>query len=313
MTRQRGWGEGVTPPRLEGVITLDDGRRLGFAEFGDPNGRGVFWFHGTPGARRQIPEEARVAAEERGVCLVGIDRPGVGDSTTHLYRSIADFAPDLGVVADRLGLDRFAVIGLSGGGPYVLACAALLPDRVTAAAVLGGVAPTQGPDAATGGLVGFVAPLGPVMAALRVPLSAGISTLIWALRPVASPGLDLYARFSPEGDRRVFARPEVKAMFLDDLLHGSRTGLRAPILDAVLFTRDWGFSLEDVRVPVRWWHGDADHIVPLAHAEHVVARLPHAELTVRPGESHLGTLGVAEEILTAVLHLWDDGAVARRS
>lgn len=294
-------------------MTLDDGRRLGFAEFGDPNGRGVFWLHGTPGARRQIPEEARVLAEELGVCLVGIDRPGVGDSTTHLYRAIADFAPDLSVVADRLGLDRFGVIGLSGGGPYVLACAAAMPDRVAAAAVLGGVAPTQGADATTGGLLGRVASLGPVMAALRVPLSAAISALVWTLRPVASPGLDLYARVSPEGDRRFFARPEVKAMFLDDLLHGSRTGLRAPILDAVLFTRDWGFSVRDVTVPVRWWHGDADHIVPVAHAEHVVSLLTDAELTIRPGESHLGSLGAAEEILTTVVRLWDEGAVAHRS
>ena len=108
-------------------------------------------------------------------------------------------------------------------------------------------------------------------------------------------------------------RPEIRTMVLDDLSTNGGRSMRAVVYDAILFTRDWGFSLEDVRVPVRWWHGDADHIVPLAHAEHVVARLPDAELTVRPGESHLGTLGAAEEILSAVLHLWDGGAVARRS
>jgi pimeloyl-ACP methyl ester carboxylesterase len=295
----------ITAPRLEGTVGLADGRRLSFAEFGPPEGRAVFWLHGTPGARRQIPEAARIAAHEVGVRLIGLDRPGVGDSTPHLYRNVRAFADDLGTVADALGIGRFALIGLSGGGPYLLAAAHAFPERVMAGAVLGGVAPTVGPDAAAGGLVGRVAPLGPLAAAFQVPLGLGMTGILWALRPFASPGLDLYARFSPEGDRKVFARPEIKAMFIDDLLNGSKTGIRAPILDFVLFTRDWGFSVRDITVPIRWWHGDADHIVPLAHGQHVVDLLPNAELFVRPGESHLGGLGAAEEVLTALLSLWD--------
>ncbi|MDQ1374661.1 MAG: hypothetical protein QOJ09_1999 [Actinomycetota bacterium] len=295
----------ITAPRLEGTVGLADGRRLSFAEFGPPDGRPVVWLHGTPGARRQIPEAARLAAHEVGVRLIGIDRPGVGESTPHLYRNVLAFADDLGAVADALGVGRFAVIGLSGGGPYVLAAAYAFPHRVVAGAVLGGVAPSVGPDAIGGGLVGRLASLGPLAEVFRVPLGLTMTGILWALRPLASPGLDLYARFSPEGDRKVFARPEIKAMFIDDLLNGSRTGIRAPILDFVLFTRDWGFSVRDVAVPIRWWHGDADHIVPLAHGEHVVRLLPNAELFIRAGESHLGGLGAAEEVLTALLYLWD--------
>jgi pimeloyl-ACP methyl ester carboxylesterase len=296
----------LTAPRLEGTIGLPDGRRLGFAEFGPATGRAVFWLHGTPGARRQIPEAARVAAIETNVRLIGIDRPGVGDSTPHLYRKLVDWGDDLAAVADALGIDRFALIGLSGGGPYVLASAAALPDRVVAGAVLGGVAPTQGDDAAEGGLVGWAARFGPTVAALRMPLGLFLTGAIWAVRPFGSPALELYARVSPEGDRQMLARPEFKAMFLDDLLGGSRTGIRAPILDFVLFTRPWGFSLADIKQPIRWWHGDADHIVPLAHGQHVVDRLPDAELSIRPGESHLGTLAAAEEILETLLGLWDE-------
>src|SRR5207244_4062697 len=107
--------------------------------------------------------------------------------------------------------------GLSGGGPYVLASAYAMPQRVAAAGVLGGVAPTKGDDAPGGGVVGRMAPLGPVATTFRVPLSLFLTAAIWPLRPFASPLLDLYARFSPEGDRRVFARPEMKAMFIDDL------------------------------------------------------------------------------------------------
>jgi len=296
---------GITPPRVEGTIEVEAGRRLGFAEFGPARGRAVFWMHGTPGARRQIPQAARLAAEELDVRLIGIDRPGVGASTSHRYASLIDFPADLATVADRLGVERFAMIGLSGGGPYTLACAHAMPDRVTAVAVLGGVAPTRGEDAPEGGLVGFAARFGPAISLFHVPLSLALSGLILTMRPIASPGFDLYARFSPEGDREVFGRPEIKAMFLDDLLGGSRRGIRAPIYDIMLFTRPWGFSVRDVKVPVRWWHGDSDNIVPLAHGQHVVPLIPDAELYVRPGESHLGGLGAAEEVLDTLLALWD--------
>ena len=90
-------------------------------------------------------------------------------------------------------------------------------------------------------------------------------------------------------------------MFLDDLVYGSRKQITAPLSDLLLFTRDWGFRLEDVRVPVLWWHGDADHIVPLRHGAETVERLPHATLLTMEGESHLGGLGLAEEILTGLI------------
>ena len=108
----------------------------------------------------------------------------------------------------------------------------------------------------------------------------------------------------PKPTGRLLVRPEFKAMFLDDLLDGSRKQLAAPFADVVVFARDWGFRLEQVKIPVRWWHGDADHIVPFAHGQHVVDRLPDAELHL-PGESHLAGLGRAEEILHTMVELWD--------
>jgi pimeloyl-ACP methyl ester carboxylesterase len=294
------------PPAIEGTIVLPDDRRLGFAEFGVPTGRPVFWFHGTPGARRQIPPEARLAAQLRGVRLIGLDRPGVGDSTPHIYSSFAAWAHDLAVAADHLGLERFGLIGLSGGGPYVLACAHALPERVVAGAVLGGVAPARGPEAAPGGLVRLASHFEPVFRYLHEPLGVMLTALAWTLRPVSSSVFNLVARLSPPGDRAVFARPEMKAFFLDDLLHGSRWGLRAPVYDLLLFSRPWGFHLRDIRVPIRFWHGDADHLVPLTHARHQARLVPNAELSVRRGESHLGSLGAAEEILDAILSLWPE-------
>ena len=296
----------LTPPRVEGTVEVRDGRKISFAEFGQARGRTVVWLHGTPGARRQIPESARAAATEMGVCILGIDRPGVGLSTPHLYDSILDFTPDLEIVLDQLGIGDVAVIGMSGGGPYALAASRGLGDRVRAVGVLGGVVPARGPDAIPGGLVGLASRLGPVIPTLRTPLAAVLSWGIRGLSPLASPGFDLYARFSPEGDRRVFSRPEIKAMFLDDLVGNSRRGLQAPVYDVVLFIRPWGFSLGEVMAPVHWWHGDADHIVPLEHARQAVSMLTRASLTIRPGESHLGGLAAAEEMLGTLEKLWDE-------
>ena len=295
----------LTPPRVEGVVTVGADRRLSFAEWGVPNGRPVIWLHGTPGARRQIPEAGRVAAEELGLRLIGLDRPGVGESTAHLYEEVLDFAKDLETVVDRLGIGEFAMIGLSGGGPYLLATAFALAPRMRAGAVLGGVAPSAGHEAASGGIVSLAAQFQPALARLRVPLAFGVASLVWALRPVATPCIALYAMASPKADRRLLKRPEFRAMFLDDLVNGSRSGLRAPIYDVVLFGRTWGFSVRDVKVPIRWWHGDADHIVPLRHGEHVVDLLPDAELFVLNGESHLGSLADAERILGDLMKTWD--------
>lgn len=259
--------------------------------------------HGTPGARRQVPFEARVWALEHDVRIIGVDRPGIGSSTPHLYRDVADWTGDLTLLADALAIGTMRLIGLSGGGPYVLAAGAALPDRVHGVGVLGGVAPTKGPDAVSGGLVALAEYAAPLLTATRVPLGFALAQGIRVIRPLAGPALDAYAALQPTGDKELLARPEFRAMFLDDLLNGARFQVSAPLSDLVLFTRPWGFEAADVAVPVHWWHGDHDHIVPHAHGAHMVSRLPDARLTTIPGESHLGGLGVATRVLDGLLEL----------
>jgi pimeloyl-ACP methyl ester carboxylesterase len=180
-----------------------------------------------------------------------------------------------------------------------------MPDRVVVTGVLGGVAPTIGPEAISGGLMSLGSAVAPLMPLIGLPLRLAAVGLIQLIRPLGSRAVDMYGRVSPEGDRRLLARPEFKAMFLDDLLNGSRKQMAAPFADIVVFARDWGFRLEEVKVPVRWWHGDKDHIIPFEHGEHVVSLLPDAELYTLPGESHLAGLGYAEEILANLMTLWD--------
>jgi pimeloyl-ACP methyl ester carboxylesterase len=301
----------VKRPALEGTVAVRDDRRLSFAEYGSRRGSAIVWMHGTPGARRQIPLEARAYAEEHGLRIVGIDRPGIGSSTPHLYADILDWTRDLEILLDTLGIDTLRLIGLSGGGPYVLAAGAAMPERVHGVGILGGVAPTTGEDAVGGGLIQLAVRLAPWLTVARVPLGVALTGAIRLVRPLAGPALDLYAAVQPPGDRKLLARPEFKAMFLDDLLNGSRFQTSAPLTDLVLFTRDWGFTAADVSVPVRWWHGDDDHIVPLAHGQHLVERLPDATLKVIAGESHLGGLGIAQEVLGALMELGPRRSTAR--
>lgn len=293
----------ITAPRYEGRVPISGGRHLGVAEFGPPVAeQSIVWFHGTPGARRQIPDEARRLADDRGVRIIGIDRPGVGLSTPHLYHRLIDFTVDLDIALDRLGVGRYATVGLSGGAPYALAAAYAHPDRVPHVGILGGVVPSGGEEGAHGGLVSLATRFKPLLPLMSEPAGALLTTIVRVARPVASPGLDLYARFSPPGDREVLSRPDVKEMFIDDLVNSGRHGMRAAVYDAILFTRAWGFNVRDVTVPVTWWQGDDDNIVPLAHAEHIVPLIPNAELRVRPGEGHLGGLGIATEVCDTVLH-----------
>jgi len=293
----------IARPALEGTVAVRDGRRLSFAEYGSPRGAAIIWMHGTPGARRQIPVEARAYADTHGLRIIGVDRPGIGWSSPWLYDRIGDWTGDLELLLDALAIDTCRLIGLSGGGPYVLAAGANLPERVHGVGVLGGVAPTRGPDAIDGGAIQLAVRLAPLLQVARVPLGVAITQGIRLVRPLAGRALDLYAAVQPPGDKNLLARPEFKAMFLDDLLNGSRFQTSAPLNDLLLFTRDWGFAAADVAVPVRWWHGDDDHIVPYRHGEHLVARLPDATLTTIDGESHLGGLGIAHDVIATLMEL----------
>ncbi len=302
----------LPPPRFEGSVRLAGGRRLGFAEFGPAGGRPLVWLHGTPGARRQIAPQARRLAHERGIRIVSVERPGVGESTPHRFDAIVDFAADIERLCDALDLERFAVAGLSGGGPYALACAHEMPERVLAAAVLGGVAPAVGPEATEGGAASLTRLFEPLLRGAQGPLGGFMRGVVRVLEPFAESVIDLFALVMPPGDQRIFEDPALREMFLEDLILGSRRYMQAIFLDAMLFGRPWGFSLADLRVPIHLWYGDSDTIVPVHHGEHLARRIPGAKLRVRVEEGHLGGLGASEEIFDALLEHWPDRKDPRR-
>jgi pimeloyl-ACP methyl ester carboxylesterase len=289
------------------TVEIGDGRRLGVAEYGPASGRPVLWFHGTPGGRRQIPESLRTSLPRDDVRLVVVERPGYGASTPHAYPNVLAVTDDVGVLLDALAIDRFGVAALSGGGPYALACAYAFPERVVAASILGGVAPHVGDDAAPGGLVHLLAPLGPVAGPLARPVGMLFQGLVAVLAPLlGTTAVDLAARIFPPGDQRVFAAPENKVMFLDDIVQTVRGGLPGPALDLRVFVRDWGFRLVDLQVPVHFWHGDADPIVTIEQARRMADRVPGATFVLRPEESHLGGFAAAHEAVARAMTHWED-------
>jgi pimeloyl-ACP methyl ester carboxylesterase len=296
------------PPRLEGTVTLANGRRLGYAEFGSPRGTLVLWFHGSPGARRQVPPVADRAGRELGLRIVCVERPGVGDSSDHLYGRLTDWTVDVAEVVDRLGHEHFMVMGLSGGGPYALACAHELPDRVVAAGLLGSLVPTAGDEAIAEGIVALTCRFNGTLSMLRHPLGRTMWGLTRMLNPISHFVVQGFARTMPPGDQRVLCDPALEAMFVDDLTVGSTRQFSAFVTDFILIGRPWGFRLTDIKVPVRWWHGDSDPFVPLDQARRAAALLPDVELQVRRGESHLGDFAAADEALAVLAAIWRERA-----
>ncbi|MFI0433157.1 MAG: alpha/beta fold hydrolase [Candidatus Nanopelagicales bacterium] len=284
------------------IITLADGRNLGLAEFGPADGFPILWFHGTPGARRQVPPAAIAFAHSAGVRIIGVERPGVGHSTPHHYHRVVGFAADVEQVLDTLELPQVGLIGLSGGGPYVLAVCATLPDRVVAAAVLGGVAPSAGPEkVVSGGIIPLLRRVSPLLTLVREPVAVLMSLGLRAATPVADRAFDIYLALGPRSDRELLARPEMRQMFVDDLLAAGRVSFRAMAYDAVLFSRWWGFDVADIETPVFLWHGDDDLVIPLAHGERMAALIPNSRLSVVPGQGHLAMLDAAEEAIEMIL------------
>ena len=291
------------PARAVGTAPVGDDRVLGWAEFGHPDGDVVLWFHGTPGACLQVPPSVDEAALQRGFRVIAVERPGTGRSTNHRYHRIADFGPDIERLVDHLGIERFAVTGLSGGGPYTLSVARWMPERVVVASLLGGLGPVRGPDAVFS-YTRVLRYMAPPLELLRTPAGSVVNAVARVMEPVADPVFDLYARLLGFADTPVLRNPQFKAMFIHDLL--TAKDLRASAHDMALFARHWGFTLDEVTSPVIVWTGLADVIVPPSHGHHQAARIPRGELRVRAGEGHFAGFSAVADVLDRIREVWGD-------
>jgi pimeloyl-ACP methyl ester carboxylesterase len=268
-------------------ISTKDGRTLTVHETGDPAGFPVLFISGTPGSSTLEGPHVHDAGE-RGLRLVSYARPGYAASTRNKGRSVADCAADITVVCDALGIDRFCVWGISGGGPHALAAAALLPNRVAAAASLASPAPyeAEGLDWFDGMGEQNIEEFGVIFEgeeAHRASLERQREDLL-----AVSPDqlVELWQTLLGPADREV-ATGEFAASLLDHIRAGIEPGVEGWLDDDRAFADPWGFDLDGIRVPVLLWHGEQDKFVPFAHGVWLAERIPGVDARLSSEDGHL--------------------------
>ncbi|WP_327068383.1 alpha/beta hydrolase [Kitasatospora sp. NBC_01250] len=288
-------------PRL---VKTADCRRLAVQTFGDPEGRPVFLMHGTPGSRLG-PTPRSSVLYNLGVRLISFDRPGYGGSDRLRGRQVAAAAADVQAIADEFGLERFAVVGRSGGGPHALACGALLPGRVHRVAVLVGLAPWNADD--LDWYAGMTAANIRDYRAAERDHQRIAATMEQRARRMRDDPATLLAGLRREltaVDRAVVSDAGIRRMLLSNYREAFRQNADGWIDDVLAFTTDWGFKAQDVTAATWLWHGADDMWSPVDHSRWLAAHIPDATLFLEPGAAHFGSL----RVLTAALK-WAAGGV----
>ena len=278
---------------------LKDGRTLGFAEYGDLEGKAVFHFNGAGGSRLEHPRDESILTD-LGIRFISTDRPGHGLSEPQPDRNLLAWPDDISQLADHLGIDRFYVMGWSSGGPYALACAYKLPERVLAGAIISGVAPPDRPNPYEG-----------LPFANRVLLfgERRMPVLVYLMRCMMHPMIignpeetgKKLAAFFPPVDRQLIETPEAQKMFALDIQEGYRQGWKGPAQDDIIVNNPWGFHLEDITVRIDIWQGEIDKNVPRNQAHYQRERILNSRLTSWPGQAHLFLLARWHEVLAALV------------
>jgi pimeloyl-ACP methyl ester carboxylesterase len=272
------------------TVTTPDGRALTVREGGDPGGVPVLSISGTPGSSTLF-EAHRRDAEERGIRLFSYDRPGYGGSTRHAGRRAADCAADIEAVCDELGFERIYLWGISGGGPHPLAAAALLPERVAAAASLASVAPygAESLDWLAGMGELNVEEFGVIFEgeeAHRASMEEQREGLL-AARPEEL--VEQWQTLLGPADREVATR-EFAAELLEHMRAGIEAGGDGWLDDDLAFVAPWGFDVAAIRIPVLLWQGEQDKFVPFGHGLWLAEHIPGVEARLTAEDGHL-TLG----------------------
>ena len=297
-TNERRFGASNAKAGEDRFLGLPDGRRLGYTEFGDPLGIPLFGFHGTPGSRfmfRLVHESAR----RLGLRIIAPDRPGFGLSDYQENRTLADWANDVRALADKLGLARFGVAGISGGGPYVAACVALLPERVTAAALVSPVGPLHSPDGPDN------LPPAQIVTFRLLPRITPAMTGAFSIGRLmflnASDSMyRMIMRRAGPADEHILLRPEVRKNLLAGVIEGLRPGVQGVVQEMKIFAKPWNLPFEAIKAPVLLWQGAADNNVPVAASLRLAEIIPGCKLFQIEGAGHYWIFDHVEEVLLAI-------------
>ena len=252
------------------TFTLNDGRKLGFAEYGVPDGKPLFFFHGWPGSRLS-GSETDAAAKELGVRVISTDRPGVGLSDFQKDRKLIDWPNDVGELADHLQIGRFSIMGVSGGGPYAAVCGYSMPDRIEKVGIVVGLAPVDAKGILDG--MSFLYKMGwanyhafPILQTLGA-MSAAVQYKYLAPR-------------NQLGTREAF-----------------RQGIKGASHELKVYTDDWGFKLRDIKSKVYLWYGTKDKNAPLGMGKYYESQIPGSTLFIDKNGDHYGRYNFEKRIL----------------
>ena len=286
-------------PDMTSQIRLPHGRGLAYACYGDPGGAAILHFHGWPGSHLDFAPNDE-AARKAGARVIAVDRPGVGESDFRAGRRLRDWPTDIAALVDALGIERFAVLGFSFGGPYALAVAHAHGSRVRALGLVSAMGPLDRPRATEGMMP-------PTRLMFALARTAG-----WLARPAVAGmtrsiarGPDrfirqMYRSMAPPDRAVLDARPDVAAAIADAALAMCRAGTGPVLTDALAVTNHWGFRLEDIHVPTFVWQGAEDRNVPRHIGEHYGRTIPGAVLKLCEHEGHFVFYSHAADILSAL-------------
>ncbi len=282
---------------------MSDGRQLEYLETGPSDGPVLLFNTGTPNPAADFSAVVRPATA-LGLRTVSYSRPGYGDSTAHPGRSVADAILDITGLLDALGVAEFRTLGWSGGGPHTLACAALLPHRCLAAAVLAGVAPYQAHG------LDFLAGMDQVNVDEFTAAGAGIEELTAFLTPLLGHFHEVTGATVVEGLDSLLPEVDRAALtgeFADEMAAAFRRAMKNGIEgwrdDDLAFVKDWGFAPADIGIPVAVWQGRQDRMVPFAHGEWLAAEIPNAQSHLFADEGHLSLIAQIDKILADLVTL----------
>lgn len=289
------------PDSTSQQIILKDGRTLGYAEYGTPNGKPVFYFHGTPSSRLEgwlLDEPAKHIKAH----VITIDRPGMGLSDFKAGRRYSDWPDDVIELADNLGINRFAVLGISGGGPYAMACASKISQRLTAVALVSSPCPLNVP-AATKDLSRFQRLS---VFVVRRALWLARVRLSMLARNVYRDPVGVISRVNGEiadidktvMDKTVIRNPEGLNQAAANLQQAFRLGARGVAWDYSLVMNSWGFRPEDISIQIQLWHGEADITIPLSMGRYLATAIPNCQANFLPGEGHYMFINHVQDILS---------------
>lgn len=276
---------------IEQVFTLPDGRKLGVLETGDLRGYPVFYFHGWPGSRVEALLFER-AAESAGVRLIGVDRPGIGLSDFQPGRQVLDWPHDVRSLADGLHLEHFAVLGNSGGTPFALACAHVIPQRVTAVGLVSSLPPGEMRFNWKPGISGLWPKVQEILDCM-MPRMIRTAIRFFKNRPSRiERALQHFLRRLPESDRRVFEiNRELRDTMIADAFESFRQGSQGMAVDCQLQDMHWGFQLSDLtQTPIYLWHGEQDVFSPPSLSKRMAQFIKNCEATFYPRDGHISLL-----------------------